>query len=321
VAKLSQKEFEEQGWKEIDQTCFPLFRSYELKDPCRLAGHGASALISWTFPGNGVYKELFGCLCVAWFYEGYPLFFMAFSDPHNPEFESAIDAMYACSQASGQDFLMVSYLDEASHPLYESLKGYTATFECNRDGSEYAYRPEDLLALAGKANANKRHAINMMARLGDLSVRELGMDDLDHNLDICLRVEREWCRGRDCAECSKWVLGKCGQKALEHLLAFFDPQVHRAFALYTGERPIGYIIAEVTQKGVVYMHYGKGVENSALPYLLLQVTKDYFADAALIDYGEDMGNPALRTAKERLGKYELLKNCNCVLKPRKILIR
>jgi hypothetical protein len=209
--------------------------------------------------------------------------------------------MRVWSAEAGQSDLNVVFNDESSLEKFQALasQGFNVETGTVEDTAEYLYTREDMLNLDGKANRHRRHAVNSIQALGQVEVVRVDRTQVNR----CMEMEKKWCVGRDCAECSKYY--GCEKEALARCLAFFDDSIHRCYIARVNGVDSGYLICQ--KKGAcAFMFFGKGLVDNMLPYLVSRVFVEEFPDCGVMNYAEDMGNPGLRTAKERLGPHTML---------------
>ncbi|GHU71596.1 hypothetical protein FACS189450_07870 [Spirochaetia bacterium] len=291
--------FRQQGFCPADRDAYPVYKQYAHSSG--LQEMSAAIIASWSFVYHGLYKIIAGYLCGVYFYEGKPVYFTI----HRPSEESAcslnqiIDRLYRFSREAGLPFLQIKFIDEACLGEYQNVPGYRVSAERRDSDDEYVYRVQDLLELSGPVNFYKRKRLKRCTDRADISLRPM----TNENVHICMEIEEEWCRGKDCAYCASF--GGCEKKALEIMIDLFDDQVHKGLFLFQDDKPAGYIICEKISEKLAFLYFGKANMEGYFVYLIYMLFKTCFPDVEYMNLNEDMGSPGLRLFKSHLSAYEL----------------
>jgi hypothetical protein len=131
----------------------------------------------------------------------------------------------------------------------------------------------------------------------------------NENAGLCLEIQNEWCRDKDCAICESFI--GCEKKALEIMVDVFDERLHKGLFLYSGDVPVGYGIGELLTSKVAVIYYGKSSVNDYLFYIVYTLTKIFFSGVEYINLDSDVGNKGIRIFKTHLGVYELWRKYIC----------
>ncbi|GHT65500.1 hypothetical protein FACS1894110_07520 [Spirochaetia bacterium] len=291
--------FRQQGFCPADRDSFPVYKQYE--QASGLQEMSAAIIASWSFVYHGLYKIIAGYLCGVYFYEGKPIYFTI----HRPREDSAcslnqiIDMLYRFSREAGLPFLQIKFIDEAYLGEYQDVSGYRINTERRDSDDEYVYRVQDLLELSGPVNFYKRKRLKRCTDRADISLRPM----TNENVHICMEVEEEWCRGKDCTYCASF--GGCEKRALEIMIDLFDDQIHKGLFLYQNDKPAGYIISEKISDKLAFLYFGKANMEGHFVYLIYMLFKTCFPEVEYMNLNEDMGSPGLRLFKSHLSAYEL----------------
>ncbi|GHV05803.1 hypothetical protein FACS189485_13350 [Spirochaetia bacterium] len=291
--------FRQQGFCPADRDSFPVYKQYE--QASGLQEMSAAIIASWSFVYHGLYKIIAGYLCGVYFYEGKPVYFTI----HRPSEEPAcslnqiIDMLYRFSREAGLPFLQIKFIDEAYLGEYQGAKGYRVNTERRDSDDEYVYRVQDLLELSGPVNFYKRKRLKRCTDRADISLQPM----TNENVHICMEIEEEWCRGKDCTYCASF--GGCEKKALEIMIDLFDDHVHKGLFLFQDDKPAGYIICEKISDKLAFLYFGKANMEGYFVYLIYTMFKTCLPDVEYMNLNEDMGSPGLRLFKSHLSAYEL----------------
>jgi hypothetical protein len=263
----------------------------------------AAVIVSWSFAYHGLYKVISGSLCAVYFHEDKPVYFTVHRNSPYPAGQGGlaelVDTLYRLARGAGLSFLQIKFIDEIYLKDYQGIPGYRIQTERRALDDEYAYRVKDLLELSGTANFYKRKRLKRCAALPDVNLRPM----TNGNAGVCMDIEKEWCRGKDCVYCASF--GGCEKKALAVMIDLFDDRVHRGLFLYQGDRPEGYIICERMNGRLAFLHFGKAVREGFFVYLIYHMFRDYLGDVEYMNINEDMGSMGLRLFKSHLSVHEL----------------
>jgi hypothetical protein len=304
--------FRQQGFLPAEKDSFPVYKQYERSSG--LQEMSAAIIASWSFVYHGLYKIIAGYLCGVYFYEGKPVYFTV----HRPTEKSAcslnqiIDSLYRFSREAGLPFLQIKFIDEAYLGEYQNVPGYRVNTERRDSDDEYVYRVQDLLELSGPVNFYKRKRLKRCFDRDDISLCPM----TNENVHLCMEIEEEWCRGKDCTYCASF--GGCEKKALEIMIGLFDDQIHKGLFLFQGgnlhptgsveeqdDKPAGYIICEKVSENLSQLYFGKAIMEGHFVYLIYMMFKTCFPEVEYMNLNEDMGSPGLRLFKSHLSAHEL----------------
>jgi hypothetical protein len=293
--------FQQQGFLQADRGSFPVYKQYERSSG--LQEMSAAIIASWSFAYHGLYKIISGCLCGVYFYEGKPVYFTIHHPPDPAQgaalLKPLIDTLWEMSREAGLPFLQIKFIDEARLGEYQAIRGYLLSTERRDSDDEYVYRVHDLLELSGTVNFYKRKRLKRCLDRPDITLRPMTSE----NALVCMEIEEEWCRGKDCAYCASF--GGCEKKALGIMIDLFDSRIHRGLFLYQDDKPAGYIICEKVSENLSQLYFGKAVMEGYFVYLIYMMYKTCLTGVEYMNLNEDMGSMGLRLFKSHLSAHEL----------------
>jgi hypothetical protein len=291
--------FRQEGFLPINKESYALFKSYAQYS--ELQEMSAVMLTTWSFVNNGLYKVIHGYLCGVYFYKERPVNFTVHRSSEDGaagcSLRELVDMLYGLSVKAGLPFFQIKFIEERFLPEFEAIQGYEIKTEFREEDSEYVYRMQDFIELNGKINLNKRKRLNKCFKEADLSFRPISGE----NIDACLEIQKEWCRGRDCSYCESFA--GCEKKALEIMVALFDERFHSGLLLYQGDSLLGYCICEIINEKTAFAYFGKSLHESGLLYILYTISKTLLDRVEYINLDEDMGEAGIRLFKRHLGAY------------------
>ncbi|GHV47322.1 hypothetical protein AGMMS49546_36820 [Spirochaetia bacterium] len=312
--------FQQQGFRPADRDSFPIFRQYEQSSG--LQEMSAAIIASWSFIYHGLYKIIGGYLCGVYFYEGKPVYFTLHRPPEGfavpavaHSLKPLIDTFWEMSRDAGLPFLQIKFIDEAYLAEYRHVPGYRVVTERRDSDDEYVYRVQDLLELSGAANFYKRKRLKRCFDRTDITLRPM----TNENVHICLEVEEQWCRGKDCTYCASF--GGCEKKALEIMIDLFDDRIHKGLFLYQDDKPSGYIICEKMSESLSQAYFGKAVMEGYFVYLIYMMYKTCLTGVEYMNLNEDMGSMGLRLFKSHLSVHELWPKYICTYTKAEVPLR
>lgn len=299
----SSRFFERQGFFPITKESYPLFKKYESYSD--LQEMSAAMLITWSTASRGLYKIIGGNLCGVYFYDKKPVSFTIHRGPEPGEYplQRIIDTLYGFCREAELPPLHIKFIDEKYLPEFQSVEGYGITTGFNRNDGEYVYKKEDFVSLEGKINTTKRRQINKCLNSTDITFEPI----TGGNAGICLDIQEEWCRKKDCGKCASYC--GCEKDALKIMLSIFDECVHKGALLCVDHIPRGYFISETVSEKMSHLYFGKGLNDNHYLYGLYMMTKS--GAAACFNFNEDMGSEGLRQFKTHLGAYTLFHKYFC----------
>ncbi|MDR2210713.1 MAG: phosphatidylglycerol lysyltransferase domain-containing protein [Spirochaetaceae bacterium] len=300
------------GFLPVTEGSGAVFRSFQYD--CVLMDLNATMVTSWGIEFNCVYKIIRNCLCNVWFcdenpfYGGLPLYFALHRSGEIPKdsLRQIIDVLYGISREADVPQLAIGSIDQGLLEDFQSVTGYTVKTEYSEDHSEYVYRTADVLELAGGINLNKRNRIKKFLNKPMVVLDPVTKD----NLHLCLEIERQWCRGRDCGYCQSFA--GCEKKALEHMKEIFTGTIHRGFIGFIDGLPAGFTICEKISDKSASLFFGKSTVNDFFVYLIYMSVKHFFSDVFYFNINEDMGNSGLRIFKKHLGAHRMWRKYLCI---------
>ncbi|MDR2072901.1 MAG: phosphatidylglycerol lysyltransferase domain-containing protein [Spirochaetaceae bacterium] len=300
------------GFLPVTGESMAVFRSFQYD--CVLMDLNATMAASWGIEFNCVYKIIRDCLCNVWFcgdnpfYGGIPLYFALHRSGDIPadSLRQIIDLLYGLSREANIPQLSIGAIDQRLLKDFETLEGYTVKTEYSDDHSEYVYRTADILELSGGINLNKRNRIKKFLDKPLVLLHPV----TDDNLHLCLEIENQWCKGRNCDYCRSFA--GCEKKALEYMVKIFNHRIHRGLIGFIDGSPVGFTICEKISSQSASLFFGKSTVNDFFVYLIYMSAKHFFSDVFYFNINEDMGNPGLRTFKKHLGAHTMWRKYFCI---------
>ena len=291
--------FKDEGFIPLDNKSFPLLNKY--KNSSLFQEKSITAFIAWQYTYFGHYKIINDCLCSVFFHKTQNVYWTI----HRPKEDTSyhlqplIDTLSLLNKKAGIPVLQIKFVEEHLLADYKAVSGYVIETSYNIDSSEYAYKTKDLAAIDGHDNYYKRKRFKKFLERTDISVRPI----TKQNVKFCIDIENYWCNKQDCSYCLSFF--GCEKKAIEVITDIFDENVHHGLFLYENEAPVGFIIAEKTNKYLSFTYFGKSKLPDGFTYLIYIMYKEHINDVEYMNINEDMGHPGLRRFKRLLGAYEL----------------
>jgi hypothetical protein len=297
--------FRQQDFLPTDKDAYPVLNDYAHYS--RLQEMSATLIITWSLAYNGLYKIIYGYLCIVYFQKGKSVSFTVHRPLSPPEhsLKQIVDILYGLSREAGLPSLCIKCVEERFLDEVLAIGGYEIQTGYSDDSSEYVYRTEDFINLAGGVNLKKRQRLAKCLKNTDLSFRPI----TNAEIGKCLEIEEEWCRGRDCEYCRSFL--GCEKEALEIMIDIFDESRYQGLFLCDRGVPVGYSIAQKMSEDLAFMIFGKAIIQDGFVYVLFSTAKICFADINYVNLDEDMGNTGLRLVKQHLGSYELWRKYIC----------
>jgi hypothetical protein len=296
----------QQGFLPAGAASYPLFRDFE--DAGRLSELTPTVSTIWALSFNEVYKLIEGHLVTAFFFEGMEPYFEINRPRSNTTailLKQVIDTLYGLAIGAGLPDLRVYAVEETFLEEFKNIEGYEVSAEYSDDHSEYAYRPADIVNLAGGVNHKKNTHLNKF--IGREGITFTPMTNENHRL--CLDIEKEWCTHQDCAVCGAFA--GCELKALEIMADIYDDHFYEGLFGYVDGARAGFIIWEKRNHGRAYLHFGKGNIQNFFVYLIYILARDKLPGIEFLNINEDMGKEGLRRFKKHLGAHELWRKYLC----------
>ncbi|MDR1902735.1 MAG: hypothetical protein LBQ88_10700 [Treponema sp.] len=299
--------FIENGFLPVNKDSFFQFRNFDDKESVVMETT-STILTVWGGAVNALYKIIQGLLCITVIVEGSEAYFeIRFPPPAAGGLKAAMDSLWALSLKAGFTSIRIGAVEEAFLSVYDELKGYNCTTGYSDDHSEYLYRTGDLLELAGGVNLNKRTRLKKFLNNDNFSLSPL----TGENIGLCLEIQKEWCLRRDCASCASFA--GCETKALENMVAIFDPALYNGIVCFHEARPVGYVLWENRAGKTAFIYFAKANTANLNVYLYYMAVKQFLSAVEFININEDMGNMGIRMFKSHLGVYKLLRKYSCIL--------
>ena len=188
----------------------------------------------------------------------------------------------------------------------------TFVFTPDRDGSDYIYRSEDLIQLAGRKYHGKRNHLSRFARTYSFTYEDLGPD----NLEACLEIAKAWAdQSMSTGEKVKSPERELG--ALSLAIRHFDALALSGGLIRIDGKPAAFTIGEEINSKLFLLHFEKAL--SGYDGLYAAINHEFAArnlsGYEYINREEDMGIEGLRRAKLSYYPAILLDRYTAELRP------
>ncbi len=184
-------------------------------------------------------------------------------------------------------------LERADERLVSELAGAAGFLvEPVRDHSDYVYRAEDLMHLAGGEYHAKRNHLNSFKRSYAYNYEPFE----ERHLAQCLKLAQQWCQIRRCEE----DLGLMGEwEAVEEALKNFQALNLQGGVILLHDQVEAFTLGEPLNGETAVIHLEKA--NPEIRGLYAAINQQFcehaWAQVAFINREQDLGEPGLRTAK------------------------
>jgi hypothetical protein len=308
AAKLHEY-FTQNGFLPVGRDAYPIFKDF--KSDSVLIDMTPTLINTWGVPLNTVYKNILGHICIVWFcdgspfHNGTPIYFTLQRPSGGSSLQEIVDTLYDLVTKAGLSFLPIESIDESFLGDYSKVKGYNIKTEYTDDHSEYLYSTKNIIELEGSAHRKKRSRLAKYLKRTDIELVPITKE----NVNKCLTLQEEWCGQRECSFCSSFA--GCEKKALEVMVDIFNSNYYGGALGYIEGKLVGYLIWDIKNKDVSYMYFGKSIVQDFFAYIVYMTTKTYLYNIDSFNFSEDMGNLGVRSFKQHLGEYTLLKKYLC----------
>jgi hypothetical protein len=171
----------------------------------------------------------------------------------------------------------------------------------DRDNSDYVYRTEDLIHLAGRKYHRKKNFLNRFRREYDFRFLTLVPDVLDEVLDM----QEKWCQMKACIE-QPDLLSE--DYAVREALTHFEELGIRGGAIEIDSHLEAFCIGEPLDKETAVIHIEKG--NPDIPGIYAAINQQFCEHAwshmAYINREQDLGVEGLRKAKTSYYPHDMV---------------
>jgi hypothetical protein len=297
--------FRREGFSPADKSAFPLLIKHQ--GGTSFAEMSAALIAAWSFNYNGLYRIIDGFLSIVYLCEGLPVYFTV----HQPSgtdkgaLQRIVGTLYDLSRRAELPFLQIRCIEERFLNEFETIDGYDIHIEYQDNDSEYGYKTEDFLDLKGTVNLNKRQRLTKLFKQENISFRSITKKEAA----LCLEIEDEWCRGKDCEYCRSFI--GCERKALEVMVDVYDDRFHKGLFLCCDDIIKGYGIGEIINPRVGIAYFAKSPVQNYFLYILYMMTKTFFIGLEYVNLDSDVGNEGIRLFKTHLGVYEQWRKYIC----------
>lgn len=203
-----------------------------------------------------------------------------------------MELMISDAAEKGFPFQMWGVTKACTEELEETFPG-RFQFKMDRNGSDYIYKTEDLIQLAGRKYHGKRNHIAQFERQYDWSYEDLSAE----NLEDCSAVAKEWCRTHDgCKDRNGFASEPC---ALERALNHFEELHLGGGMIRIGGKPVAFTVGEEINPKVYLLHFEKALDGYDGLYAAInhEYAARHLSSYELVNREEDMGIEGLRKAK------------------------
>ncbi|MBE6612700.1 MAG: DUF2156 domain-containing protein [Ruminococcaceae bacterium] len=282
------RKLEQLGFIKISD--FPVMKYLPYQEHIRQSDLAYSLLYAWEFAFGYRIRVISENPVITGFNSEGGLFFSVI--PCQPEsFMDTVDE--AVSLLKGiEPGLMLKYIHEPEARALEA-RGFAVSYSL--DYSDYIYKADEFVSIAGKKNNSKRHEYNRMAQ----NVPAPRYCDLEpEQFEDVRRVFSDWCSEHSCSECIWGCEKNACLRLLEHAARY--PERFIAGAVYLEGVPRSFGIAERINQDCVCYHVQKNsIAAGGLTYYLHHHMACRHLDVPYINWGEDMGIMGLRFNKQK----------------------
>lgn len=188
----------------------------------------------------------------------------------------------------------------------EGLDEETFLLEYHEDDSDYIHHIDKLTGYRGKKMQKKRNQMKQFLKLYSYEALPL----TDDRLPDARRVLDAW------QDESGFNPADTDYRAATEALALYDHLILCGGIYYIDREPVGYIIGEESAPDTFVLHFAKGLKHIKGVY---QFMYSHFADVmpehyVSFNFEQDLGNPALRQAKNSYRPETMLKKYRISLK-------
>ena len=218
--------------------------------------------------------------------EGPAFLYPAGAGPIKPVIEELLDHC----EREGIPFRLHSAPETAVEELSRLFPGLF-DFDADRDYTDYIYRTEDLVNLAGKRYHGQR---NHSARFkeGDWAFEPLGAE----NMADCRAMNELWCRASGCGPDAE---GRAEQCAVERAFRYYDELGFFGGLLRREGRVVAFTMGERLNPDTMVVHIEKALPEvqGAYPTINREFAARFCQGYSYINREEDLGIEGLRKAK------------------------
>lgn len=193
-------------------------------------------------------------------------------------------------------------IERADQRLASELEGAEdLTVEPDRDQSDYVYRTEDLIRLAGRKYHSKKNHINKFLRSHSFDYQPLN----EGHVKACSELAETWCQWRRCEEdmnlLDEW-------EAVEQALKNLSALKLQGGVILIDDKVEAFALGELLNRQTAVVHVEKA--NPELPELFAVINQQFCEKAwqgvTYVNREQDLGEPGLRKAKLSYHPVELV---------------
>lgn len=265
------------------------------------------------FMWRGLYKfrfaEIGGFLCVVSAMDGKPPYaFMPAGHATGSDFGEAISGLQGYFSKNGWQ-LQFRRITEDELPYFKEYVKAGEDIVFDRNSSDYVYRAEDLIKLAGKKYDGKRNHIKRFKRENEYEY--VSMDE--EHIDECLRIVEEWCAERGGDAQPELYNEKI---ANGELLRNFSTLDYRGALLKVNGKYEGFTAGEMLNDNTAVIHIEKANSRVNGLYTMInqQFCENQWNGAKYINREQDLGIEGLRKAKLSYNPVKLINKYTVTLK-------
>lgn len=249
-------------------------------------------MFMWRDYHNFRFAESNGLLClVSQPDNGEPYAFVPIGELNEDNFRGTVQALEGYFRSNGWK-LQFKKVTEESLDWFRKLGIPEDRIQPDRDNSDYVYRVQDLVSLAGKKYDGKRNHINRFNREHTYEYVPLR----EEYIEQCSRIMQKWCEQRDCTLHTELRLERMAN--LELLKNYHAFNCKGALLKVDGEFE-AFTVGEPLNSDTVVIHIEKADNHIHGLYTLLnqQFLKMEWADYSYVNREQDLGLEGLRKAK------------------------
>lgn len=196
----------------------------------------------------------------------------------------------------------VCRVDKAFVEKHVDPERYGVNFD--RDNSDYVYRTQDLIHLAGRKYHRKKNHLNRFLKNNTFEYRPLDKALVSSFLEM----QESWCQMKECVE-QPDLLSE--DFAVHEALTHFEDLDYRGGAIVMDSRVEAYALGEPLNEETAVIHIEKA--NPEIPGLYTAINQRFcsteWTDMTYINREQDLGSEGLRKAKESYYPHHMVDKC------------
>jgi hypothetical protein len=213
------------------------------------------------------------------------------------------------AKQNSQQFKLVAITKEMQQEIEAVLPGIFEYIE-NRDFSDYVYKTESLITLAGKKLHAKRNHINKFKSTYNYEYVDITKD----NIEECIELHNQWCIINNCDGSDKYMNEEtCAVKCM--LKNFFELDVFGG-AIKVDDKMVAFTIGSKITQDTIDIHVEKALYeyNGIYPAINQFFLEKNSQGLEYVNREEDLGKEGLRKSKLSYNPFLLLEKKIAVIK-------